>query len=57
MENYYGSTSERGTEAAAMYYSLLETVKLQDVDPTGYFLAAGKAGFRGEVLLPGALQT
>lgn len=56
-KNHYGSKSERGTEAAAIYYSLLETAKLQGVNPTHYILDAARAGLRGEVLLPGSLQT
>jgi hypothetical protein len=34
--NNYGSKSDRGTRAAAILYSLLETAKLQDVEPTAY---------------------
>ena len=54
-KNHYGSKSKDGTEAAAIYYSLFETAKLQDVDPHAYLRAAAIAGRRGEVLLPGAL--
>lgn len=35
-KNHYGSKSERGTEIAAIFYTLLETAKLQGVDPARY---------------------
>ena len=56
-KNHYGSKSDRGTRAAAILYSLLETAKLQDVEPTAYLVEAVRAARRGEVLLPGALGT
>jgi transposase len=32
-KNHYGSRSKRGTEVAALFYSLCETVKLAGVEP------------------------
>lgn len=50
--NHYGSKSRRGTEVAAILYSLVETAKLHDVDPAQYLLDAVRAADRGEVLFP-----
>jgi transposase len=54
-KNHYGSKSKRGTEIAAIFYSLLETAKLVGVDPATYLRDAALADARGEVLLPGDL--
>jgi len=51
-KNHYGSKSRRGTEAAAILYSLLETAKLHDVDPAAYLAEAARLAPLGEVLLP-----
>jgi transposase len=51
-KNHYGSKSRRGTEVAAIFYSLLETAKLHGVDPARYLLEAVRAADRGEVLFP-----
>jgi transposase len=51
-KNHYGSKSRRGTEVAATLYTIFETVKLHDVDPTAYLTAAIDAAERGEALLP-----
>ena len=51
-KNHYGSKSRRGTEVAAILYSLVETAKLHDIDPAKYLLEAVRAADRGEVLLP-----
>ena len=51
-KNHYGSKSKRGTEVAAIFYSLLETAKLCGVDPARYLREAALADARGEVLLP-----
>jgi len=51
-KNHYGSKSRRGTEVAAILYSLVETAKLHDVDPAKYVLEAVRAADRGELLLP-----
>ncbi|MCB9583709.1 MAG: transposase [Polyangiaceae bacterium] len=50
--NHFGSKSERGTQVAATFYSLLETAKLHGVNPAEYLLEAVRAADRGEVLLP-----
>ena len=39
-KNHYGSWSVRGTEVAALFYSLLETAKLHDIDPADYLYTA-----------------
>lgn len=39
-KNHYGSRSRRGTEVAALFYSLLETAKLVGVEPRSYLLHA-----------------
>ncbi|MBM4270473.1 MAG: IS66 family transposase [Deltaproteobacteria bacterium] len=51
-KNHYGSKSRRGTEVAAILYTLVETAKLHGVDPAKYLLEAVRAGDRGETLFP-----
>lgn len=51
-KNHYGSKSRSGTQVAATLYTILETVKLNDVDPSAYLVAAIEAADRGEALLP-----
>lgn len=51
-KNHYGSKSKRGTEAAAILYSLLETAKLHDVDPAHYLREAVRAADLGDALFP-----
>jgi transposase len=52
-KNHYGSRSRRGTQAAALFYSLLESAKLCGVEPKAYLRAAARAALRGEPpLLP-----
>lgn len=51
-KNHYGSKSKRGTQVAAIAYSILETAKLHGVDPAAYLTAAVLAADRGETLLP-----
>ncbi len=53
-KNHYGSKSKRGTEVAALFYSLIETCKRIDVDPEGYLVAATLRAIAepGAVLLP-----
>lgn len=51
-KNHYGSKSKRGTEIAAVFYTLLETAKLCGVDPAKYLREAAVADTRGEVLVP-----
>jgi hypothetical protein len=52
-KNHYGSKSLRGTEVAALFYSLVESAKLARVDPAKYLRAAAEAAIRGgTALLP-----
>jgi transposase len=53
-KNHYGSKSGRGTEVAAIFYSLIESAKLCGVNPEEYILAAAKSGLEnpGSALLP-----
>ena len=51
-KNHYGSKSRRGTEVAAIFYTLVETAKLHGVHPTKYLLEAVLAADRGETLFP-----
>ena len=52
-KNHYGSRSQRGTEVAALFYSLIESAKLAGVGPHTYLRAATNAALRGDaVLLP-----
>jgi transposase len=51
-KNHYGSKSRRGTEVAAVLYTLVETAKLHGVDPAKYLLEAVRAADRGEALFP-----
>jgi transposase len=39
-KNHYGSRSLRGTEVAALFYTLCETAKLVGLDPHAYLLRA-----------------
>lgn len=39
-KNHYGSRSLRGTEVAAVFYTLCETVRIVSVDPSGCLLRA-----------------
>lgn len=52
-KNHYGSRSVRGTEVASQLYSILETIKLCNVDPRAYLQLAVEAALDGEpILLP-----
>lgn len=53
-KNHYGSRSKRGTEVAALFYSLIESAKLVGVDPKTYLLKAVHAAIaeRKAVTLP-----
>jgi transposase len=46
--NHFGSRSERGTQVAALMYSLIESAKLNGMDPNRYLSMAATAGIRGE---------
>ncbi|HVK87187.1 MAG TPA: IS66 family transposase [Kofleriaceae bacterium] len=54
--NHFGSKSQRGTEVAAIFYSLLETAKLHGVDPARYLVEAAKAAPLGEIIMPWELD-
>jgi transposase len=58
-KNHYGSRSKRGTEVAALFYSLIESAKLCGVEPKAYLLRALRAALTtpGTVTLPHALLT
>jgi transposase len=56
--NHYGSKSKRGTEVAALFYSLLETASMVGVDPKAYLRAAATAALLGHPpLLPHAYKS
>jgi transposase len=48
--NYFGSRSRRGTEAAAILYSLVECAKRAGVEPRAYLERAARAAVRGELI-------
>ncbi|MCB1037559.1 MAG: IS66 family transposase, partial [Acidobacteria bacterium] len=58
-KNHYGSRSKRGTEVAALFYSLLETAKLVGEEPGAYLIRATRAALDtpGTVTLPVAPGT
>ena len=52
-KNHYGSRSVRGTEVAALFYSLVESAKLCGLDPDHYLKTAAAAALDGaNILLP-----
>ncbi len=53
-KNHYGSKSERGTQAAAIFYSLIETARHLGLDERQYLLTAARSALRnpGQVPLP-----
>jgi transposase len=52
-KNHYGSRSQRGTEVAAVFYSLIESAKLAGVGPHTYLRVATLAALRSaDVVLP-----
>ena len=53
-KNHYGSRSKRGTEVAALFYSLIESAKFCGVEPKAYLLYATRAALEnpGTVALP-----
>ena len=56
-KNHYGSRSLRGTEVAAIFYSLLESAKLVGVNPEAYLQRALDAALAGETIpLPHELR-
>jgi transposase len=56
-KNHYGSRSRRGTEVAALFYSLFESAKLTGVEPKSYVLRAAHAAIAepGTATLPTSL--
>lgn len=50
-KNHYGSRSRRGTQVAALFYTLCETAKLVGIDPHAYLLHALYAA----IATPGAI--
>ncbi len=56
-KNHYGSQSKRGTEVAALFYSLIESTKLCGIEPKAYLLCATRAALEnpGTVTLQHAL--
>lgn len=46
-KNHYGSRSQRGTEVAALFYSILETAALNGLDPAAYLRTATYALLEG----------
>ena len=57
-KNHYGSKSKRGTEVAALFYSLIETAQLRGEDPAMYLQRAALAAITtpGSVTLPTATE-
>jgi len=57
-KNHYGSRSERGTEVAALFYSLIESAKLAGVEPKLYLHTATRTALENPkaVILPHALR-
>lgn len=51
-----GSKSRRATEVASTLGCLIETARLNNIDPAAYLLAAVTAADRGEMLLPRQLR-
>ncbi|WXH32568.1 hypothetical protein WA016_06563 [Myxococcus stipitatus] len=53
-KNHYGSKSKRGTEVAALFYSLIETARLRGEEPGHYLQRAALASIEnpGSVTLP-----
>lgn len=49
-KNHYGSRSLRGTQVAALVYSLIESAKLAGVEPKAYLRLALKAALAGELI-------
>lgn len=50
-KNHYGSKSKRGTEVAALFYTLIESAKLCGLEPKTYLRLAVQAALRGETPL------
>jgi hypothetical protein len=46
-KNHYGSKSRRGTEVAALFYTLIESAKLAGVEPAAYLKRAAEIALSG----------
>ena len=56
-KNHHGSKSKRGTEVAAILYTLVESAKLSKLDPKAYLQVVVTRALRGEsALLPNAVE-
>lgn len=53
-KNFYGNRSKRGAKVAAIFYSVIETAKLNGIDPAAYLKRAAVAAIRspGTATLP-----
>ena len=49
-KNHYGSRSEKGTEVAAIMYTLMESAKLVGIDPKEHLRMAAMAALRKETI-------
>jgi transposase len=49
-KNHYGSRSRRGTEVAALFYSLIESAKLVGIGAQTYLFTATNAALRGALI-------
>ncbi|MFT5432865.1 MAG: hypothetical protein ACI9OJ_003569 [Myxococcota bacterium] len=58
-KNHFGSRSKRGTEVAALFYSLLETAKLTGINLAAYLAEATRRAIAnpGTVTLPPTILT
>ncbi len=56
-KNHYGSRSKRGTEVAALLYTMMETAKLSGIDPRTYLREAATRAIKnpGTITLPSDL--
>ena len=56
-KNHYGSRSKRGTEVAALFYTMMETAKLSGVDARAYLREAATRAIKnpGTITLPADL--
>lgn len=48
--NHFGSRSQRGTEVAAIFYSLIESAKLNGLNPVEYLRTGANAHLAGETV-------
>lgn len=57
-KNYYGSRSRRGTEVAAIFFTVLESAKLSGVNPRDYLRIAAESAIspHGRATLPHKLD-